>query len=181
MAISTDDIILGSGRIWAGKVEGTEAKTIEQLKAELTELGNIRSGCMLTYEPETLEVRGGQRNQLLKTFVTKENISLNTGVCEWDINSLAILSPATVEKKLGEVRYKIGGQGGLAVNTVLFVHEKEDKGEIQVLISRAQAIEGFEFEFLNENSLTVGYNFKALAGADGSLVEIIETFPDEII
>lgn len=180
MGLSTDDILLGSGRIFAGKVEGTGEKTIENLKKELTELGNIRSGCTLTYEPETLEVRGGQRNQLLKTFIIKEDITLNTGVCEWDINSLSILAPATVKKEVGKVTYKIGGQGSLAINTVLFIHEKDDGGEIQVLISQAQSVDGFEFEFLNEDSMTVGYNFKAIAGKDGSLVEIVETFPAEL-
>lgn len=178
--LDKDDILLGSGRIFAGKVEGTE-KTVEELKKELTELGNIRSGCTLTYEPKTLEVRGGQHNRLLKTFITQENLTLNTGVCEWDINALGLLSPAEVEKEKGKITYKIGGKGAPSINTILFIHEKDDGGEIQVLIAQAQSVEGFEFEFLNEDSMTIGYDFKALADKNGTLVEISETFPNEIV
>ncbi|MGF7184965.1 hypothetical protein GGQ84_001050 [Desulfitispora alkaliphila] len=178
---SPEQILLGSGRIFAGQVEGADEMTIEQLKEELTELGNIRSGCTLTYEPETLDVRGGQRNGLLKTMVTQETVTLNTGVCEWNIDALEILSPAKVEKEAGKTRYIVGNQGQLPVNTVLFVHEKDtDGGEIQALLTRAQAINGFNFEFQNEDSLTVGYEFRAINRKDGALLELVETFPEEV-
>lgn len=182
--MNKENILLGSGRIFAGQVEDPDSMTIEDLKTELTELGNIASGCTLTYEPSTLPVRGGQRNGLLTTMITQEDVTLNTGVCEWDIDALDILSPAKVEKEAGQTRYIIGGQSSsLPVNTVLFVHEKDKSvggGEIQCLLTKCQAVDGFEFEFQNEDTLTVGYAFSAINRKDGALLEIVETFPDEL-
>lgn len=177
--IASDPIVLGSGELYLGKVNNVETATEEVIVAALKNVGAIESGATLTYSPTIKTIKSANRGTLM-SFVTDEEVTFGCGIMTWLIDNLSILAPAlvTVDETTGTKTVKIGGQGGLPVNYLRFVHTKKDgSGALTVNIYKAQATNGFEFTFDNENPLVLNYEFTALSDTDGNLVEIIETFP----
>jgi hypothetical protein len=132
----------------------------------------------LTYDAKIQDVRSANRG-LLMSFITQEDVSFKCGVMTWLIDNLEKIAPATVTTDVatGKKTVKIGGKGSLPVNYLRFIHKKKDGGELIVNIAKAQSVGGFTFTFDNEKPNITNYEFKALACSDGTLVEIIETFP----
>lgn len=173
----TDPIILGSGELYIGKVDNPETADETAVEAALKNLGAIESGCVIKYTPTIKEIESANRGTVLR-IITKETLTLNTGIMTWVIDNLAVLSggKVTTDATSGTKKMKIG-MGSLPINYVRFVHKKHDgSGTLTVNIYRAQAINGFELTLDREKPTTIGYEFSALSSADGTLCEIVETF-----
>lgn len=176
----SDPIILGSGELYLGVVENPETALETAIEAALKNIGAIESGATLEYKPSIQEIESTNRGTLMR-FVTKEEVTFDCGILTWKVDNLASLAPATVstDTTTGTKTVKIGGKGMLPVNYLRFVHTKKDgSGTITVNILKAQNTNGFSFAFDKEKPLSIGYQFSALATTDGTLVEIIETFPE---
>jgi hypothetical protein len=173
-----EPIILGSGELYLGKVDNVESATEEAIIAALKNVGAIESGATLTYIPTIKDIKSGNRGTIAR-FVSEEEVKFGCGVMTWIVDSLANLAPAivTTDETTGKKTIKIGGKGMLPINYLRFVHTKKDgNGELIVNIYKAQATNGFQFTFDNENPLVLNYEFSALSDNQGNLVEIIETF-----
>ncbi len=173
-----DPIILGSGELYLGTVANPETADETTIEAALKNIGAIESGATLTYKPSIKEVKSANRGTVMR-FVSEEEVTFDCGILTWKIDNLALLAPATVttDATSGTKTIKIGAKGMLPVNYLRFIHTKKDgSGTLVVNISKAQNVNGFKFSFENDNPLSVGYEFSALADANGNLVEIIETF-----
>lgn len=175
-----DPIILGSGELYLGVVPNPETADEATIEAALKNIGAIESGATLEYKPTIEEIQSANRGTLMR-FVTKEEVTFDCGILTWKVDNLASLAPATVttDETTGTKTVKIGGKGMLPVNYLRFLHSKKDgSGTITVNILKAQNTDGFSFAFDKEKPLSVGYQFSALATSDGTLVEIVETFPE---
>ncbi len=175
-----NQIILGSGELYLGVVANPETADEATIEAALKNIGAIESGATLEYKPSIKEIESANRGTL-KRFITKEEVNFDCGILHWLVDNLALLAPATVttDATSGTKTVKIGGKGSLPVNYLRFVHTKKDgSGTITVNILKAQNTNGFSFAFDKEKPLSIGYQFSALATSDGTLVEIVETFPE---
>lgn len=173
--LTSDPIILGSGELYLGKV--AEGATDAVIDAALSNVGYIESGATLNYKPTTKDIETANRGTIM-SYITKEDVSFKTGIISWKIENLALLAPATVTTDATKKTKKVvvGGKGSLPVNYLRFVHTKDDGKKLIVNIYKTQQTSGFELNFDKEKPLSLNYEFKALASADGSLVEIIEEF-----
>lgn len=173
----SDVIVLGSGKLFLGAVENPETADEATIEAALTEVGRISSGASLIYKPNFTDVYAG--TELIKSFVTREEVTFRTGILTWLVDNLQILSPATVvtDGTTGAKTITIGKQGDMPINYLRFVHDKKDGGEIKADILKAQSSNGFTLEFNPEKETVVDYEFRALSCTDGTLVKIEETFP----
>ena len=177
----SDPIVLGSGELYLGKVDKVETATEEEIIAALKNVGAIESGATLAYAPTIQTIKSANRGTIA-SFISEEEVKFNCGIMTWLIDNLAVLAPATVttDEITGTKTIKIGGKGAIPINYLRFVHKKKDgSGTLTVNIYKAQATNGFEFTFDNENPLVLNYEFTALSDNEGNLVEIIETFPVE--
>lgn len=177
----SDPIILGSGELYLGKVLNPETATEEEITAALKNVGAIESGATLQYNPTIKTIKSANRGTIA-SFVSEEEVKFNCGIMTFILENLATLAPATVtdDKVTGKRTIKIGGKGTLPINYLRFIHTKKDgTGTLTVNIFKAQATNGFQFTFDNENPLVTNYEFTALSDNDGNLVEIIETYPVE--
>lgn len=174
----SDPIVLGSGELYLGKINNPEDATEEQIIAALKNVGAIEAGASLKYTPTIKNIKSANRGTIAR-FVSDEEVTFNCGVMTWLVDNLATLAPATVDvnQSTGTKTIKIGGKGMLPINYLRFVHTKKDgSGELIVNIMKAQATNGFQFTFDNENPLVLNYEFSALSDKNNNLVEIIETF-----
>jgi hypothetical protein len=176
--VEADPIILGSGELYLGKVASPDTATEDVILTALKNVGAIESGASLTYKPTIKEIDSANRGVIAR-FVSKEEVNFKCGVMTWLVDNLALLSPASVttEAITGTKTVKIGGKGSLPVNYLRFIHTKKTGGTLTVNIMKAQNTSGFSLTFDNEKPTSVNYEFSALSLTDGTLVEIIETFP----
>lgn len=181
MALTTipaEPILLGSGELYLGTVENPETADDATIEAALVNVGAIDSGASLQYKPTIKDVYSANRG-LIMSFITQEKVTFKCGVMTWKIDNLEKVAPTTIttDTITGKKTIKIGGKGSLPVNYLRFIHKKKDGGELIVNILKAINTNGFAFSFDNEKPNVTDYEFKALACSDGTLVEIIETFP----
>lgn len=177
----SNPMVLGSGELYLGKVLNPESAIEVEIEAALKNVGAIESGATIQYSPTVKEIKSANRGTIM-TFVSEESVKFNCGIMTWLIDNLANLAPATVTEDTakGTKTIKIGGKGLIPINYLRFIHKKKDgSGELIVNIYKAQATNGFQFTFDNENPLVLNYEFTALSDNEGNLVEIIESFPVE--
>ncbi|WP_139692553.1 hypothetical protein [Sporolactobacillus terrae] len=174
----TEPIVLGMGELYIGTVDNPESKTDEEIIPLLKNVGTIESGAELQYSIDIQDVTGGNRNGVLARIITNTDVQFTTGIMTWSLDNLAAVSPSTitVDGTTGTKTVKFGDQK-LPTNYLRFVHPKEDGGEIIVNIAKVQNTGGFTFSFSKEDPTVVALEFHALRQNDGTLLEIIETFP----
>lgn len=178
-APKTDPIVLGMGELYIGKVDNPESKTDDEIIPLLKNIGTIESGAELQYSLDTQDITGGNRNGVLARIVTNEDVQFTTGVMTWNLDNLSTVSPSTisVDETTGTKTVKFGNQK-LPTNYLRFVHPKEDGGDIIVNIAKVQNTSGFTFSFSKEDPTIIALEFHALRQNDGTLLEIVETFPE---
>lgn len=145
----SDTILLGGGAVYIMPIEGaTSIPDDNVIETPANNVGWCESGAKIQYKPKLADIYN-QYDQLVKRFITRENLTFKTGILTWNLENLSKLSnanfvPAT-ENNL-ERRVVFTGTG--ALNTVLlrFVYIKENGKAIRFTMV-GQGGNGFGLDF----------------------------------
>lgn len=166
-----DEVILGSGKLYLLEYTGTipDDTTFE---VEGNNVGKIKGGASLEYKPTEYEVVDDEGN-IVKRFITKEEVTFKSGILTWLLENLEKLSPGTLTKTADEKTLKIGGAKALTNYALRFTHTKDDGKKLRITIV-ATAGNGFVLTFAGDKETVIDAEFKAISQEDGTLVEIRE-------
>lgn len=174
-----DEIILGAGEVYMYEFTGTEIPEDAEIEAPAHNVGHCQGGFMIDYKPTKYDVIN-QYEKIVKSFITKEEISAKTGILTWDLEKLKLLSTAeyTVDKVKKIKKILFTGKGK-SITTVLlrFVHEKENGKKIRFTMI-GQGGSGFALEFASKE-LTIDAEITAIQKLDGFLASFEEELTDE--
>jgi len=178
MALDRNEILLGAGQFY-GVAYSDAIPVDEDFEVDDNDFGRTSGGATLTYKPKEYEVVD-DANEVVKRFITSEEVSIKVGVLTWNLDNLSKLSPATTEIVGDEKILSLGGASELPSYAVRFVHEKADGKKLRVtLIGTAGS--GFDLKFVGDKETVVDAEFKALSQDDGTLVELREEIESEDI
>lgn len=159
----SERIILGSGMLYIDEFTGTipEDATIEVADKLL---GNIKGGATLEYKPEYYTAED-DLGLIKKTTMTKEEVSLKSGIMAWCGTTLKKLcSTARVtEDSVNKLRtVKIGGVGNQDGKKYLirFLHEDAVDGDVRITIVGSNQ-SGFSLAFAKDKETVIDAEFKA--------------------
>lgn len=173
-------IPLGSGDLYMTEFTGTipEDATFE---TEANKVGAIKNGATIAYSAETYEAIDDSGNYR-KTVLTKETVTLSTGLFTWDgttLEKLCSTARVTENASAGKRTVKIGGiaNDNGKKYAVRFKHTDPVDGDIRVTIV-GKNTSGLSIAFAPSTETTLGPTFTAQpSDSDGTLVIYEETIP----
>lgn len=183
MAMTTEEkIVLGSGKLYMAvynKKTGIPTDDVVENGENL--LGWIQGGATLTYKP-TFHEAEDDLGQVSKTALTKEKVTLKSGVMTWNGNTLSKLcstARVTTDDTLNTRTVKIGGiKNADGKNYVIrFLHEDAADGDIRVtVIGKNQS--DFSLAFATDKETVIDAEFTAIpCDSDGTLIIFKESAP----
>lgn len=86
-----DEILLGAGELYLSIFTGTELPTDAEIETEVNNVGHCSGGFTVNYKPTKYDVLN-QYEKVVKSFITKEEISAKTGLLTWNLKNLEMLS-----------------------------------------------------------------------------------------
>lgn len=174
-----DEILLGAGEVFMMDFTGDEIPEDSAIETDANNVGHCSAGFTVDYKPTKYDVIN-QYDKIVKSFITKEEITAKTGILTWELERLSMLSTAEYsEDKSKKVRQlKFTGKGK-TLKTVLmrFRHEKEN-GKFIRFTMIGQGGSGFALEF-SSKELTVDAEITAINKLDGFLAMFEEELTDE--
>lgn len=174
-----NEIILGAGEVYMYAFDVAKLPEDAEIETEEHNVGHCSGGFSVDYKPTKYDVIN-QYERIVKSFITKEEISAKTGVLTWKLKNLELLSTGKYsedgEKK---VRKLIFTGEGTALKTILlrFVHTKENGKKIRFTMI-GQGGSGFALEFTSKE-LTVDAELSAIKVLDGFLASFEEELTEE--
>lgn len=175
-----DEIILGAGEVYMTEFTGDAIPEDAEIETAENNVGHCSGGFTVNYKPTKYDVLN-QYQKVVKSFVTKEEITAKTGVLTWQLQNLAKLSTGEYsEDKVKKTRSVVFTGKGKSLMTVLFrfVHEKENGKKVRfTMIGQGGA--GFALEFTSEKELTIDAELAAISKVDGFLAKFEEELTDE--
>ncbi|MGL4452174.1 MAG: hypothetical protein ACRCX8_19565 [Sarcina sp.] len=170
-----DGIIIGGGNLYVMAIgSATAIPPDAEIEVDTYNVGVCSGGFKTNYKPQATEVYN-QFDQLVKTFITREEISCKTGLMTWNLQNMANLSTATYMKDGNTTRVVFTGSGSLAVVLVRFVHTEPD-GTVIRFTMVGQGGKGFGLEF-GDKPVSVDAEFQGIAYFNNFLAEFRETSP----
>ncbi len=175
-----DRIVLGSGMIYIDEFNGAipESAAIE---VEAKRLGLIQGGATLEYKPEFYSA-ADDAGLVEKTIITKEEVTLKSGVMTWcgtTLQKLCATAQVTEDTAGGKRTVKIGGVGKQDGKRYLihFHHQDPVDGDIRInLVGNNQS--GFTLAFAKDKETVIDAEFKAAPlDAEGTLIQFEEAIP----
>lgn len=176
----TVDVTLGSGDLFM-KLYADSIPEHSVLEVDENCVAHINSGATLKYAPTYKDVEDS-KGQLVKSFITKEDVTFGTGILSWNGNVIAMLcetarvttTPATAETK-GKRVTKIGGRDNAngKYYVIRFRHLKDDGCYVRVTV-KGKNIAGFSLPFQKEDATVIDAEIKAFAQDDEDTLVIIE-------
>lgn len=170
-------IKLGSGDLYICEFD-TAMPDYTDIEKEENRVAHIEKGATIAYSNEWKEVEDS-KGVVVATFLTKEEVKLNSGLLTWNGNMLAKLCQTARVTETQTMRtVKIGGTKAITKYYVIhFVHTKQDGTKIRCSIKgKNQA--GFEFTFEKDNPCVLNTEFKAFAhDSEGTLL----LFSEELV
>lgn len=172
---NANNILLGSGDLYLL----TYVDTIPDdatLEVEANMVGRIKGGAELSYKPTEYEVTD-DKNEVIKRFITKEEVTFKTGILTWFQATLAKLCPGvlTDDSVKKESVLTIGGARTLTAQAIRFVHTKDNGFKLRVTLV-GTAGEGFTLKFDPAKETVIDAVFKALSQTNGVLVTIRDQY-----
>ena len=169
-------IILGSGHLYIAEYDSSTGIPEDAvLEVEDNLLGHIQGGATLKYEPEFYTV-SCDCGEVKQTFLTKETVTLTSGVLTWNGNTLGKLcSTARVtEDASAKTRtVKIGGLTNFIDKTYVIRFKHLNNGSRVTIVGNNTS--GFEFAYSPDKETVVNVEFTAKSIDDkGTLVEFTE-------
>ena len=177
--MNKDEILLGAGEVYMYEFKGTEIPTDTVIETEEHNVGHCSGGFTVDYKPTKYDVIN-QYEKVVKSFITKEEISAKTGILSWNLKNLSMLSTAEYKEDADTKKRKILFTGkGKSLTTVLFrfVHTKENGKKIRFTMI-GQGGSGFALEFTSKE-LTIDAEIAAISRLDGFLASREEELTDE--
>lgn len=174
-----DEIILGAGEVYMYEFEGTELPDEKTIETEEHNVGHCSGGFTVDYKPTKYDVQN-QYEKVVKSFITKEEITAKTGILTWNLKNLEMLSTGEYkEDKQKKTRTLLFTGKGKSLKTVLlrFVHEKENGKKIRFTMI-GQGGSGFAIAF-ESKELTIDAEITAISVLDGFLAKFEEELTDE--
>lgn len=159
--MSNDEIILGAGELYM--YEFTESAIPEHtiIETDVHNVGHCSGGFSIEYKPKRYDVKN-QYGRTVKSFITEEEITVKSGILEWNLENLALVSTAkfTEDTTKGVRTLTFGGGGSLKNVLIRFVHTKENGKKLRFTMV-GNAGNGFKIEF-TDKELTVDAEFTAI-------------------
>lgn len=174
-----DEILLGAGEVYLMEFTGTKLPEESLIEAAENNVGHCSGGFSVDYKPTKYDVLN-QYDKVVKSFITKEEITAKTGILTWDLRKLELLSTAEyTEDKIKKIRKIVFTGKGKSLKTVLlrFIHTKENGKKIRFTMI-GQGGSGFALEFTNKE-LTIDAQISAIQKLDGFLASMEEELTDE--
>lgn len=180
----TTEVTLGSGDLYMQLYANAIPEDAE-LEVDASCVAHIDSGATLKYGVTYKDVEDS-KGQVVKSFITKEDVTFGTGILSWNGDVIAMLcetarvttTVATAEAK-GKRVTKIGGRDNAngKYYVIRFRHKKDDGCYIRVTI-KGKNTAGFSLPFEKENATVIDAEIKAFAqDNEGTLVIIEEELP----
>jgi len=173
--MTTEKVNLGSGELYIVEYAGTiPADATFELAAN--KIGQIKGGASLEYKPTDYAVTN-DKSEVLKRFITNEDVTFKSGILTWDVETLSKLCAAgefTNDTVNNKMTLKIGGRGrnGITQYAIRFVHELGETLKLRVTLVGTQSA-GFTLAFQPDKETVVDAEFKAMAhDSEGTLVII---------
>ncbi len=179
MAKDKQEIILGACDIFMYEYKGDPKTDLPEhgtVESDEHNVGHCSGGFSVSYKPTKYEVKN-QYGTTVKGFITKEEVSVKTGILSWDLNNIALLSTAVLAESEADgvkIRKLTFSGKGQALKNVLVraVHTKEDGKKIRFTMIGSGG-NGFDMEF-GEKELTVDAEISAITYKTGFLAEFEE-------
>lgn len=175
-----NEILLGGGNVYLTPVTGlTSMPSDSDLELEKYNVGWCESGFKINYKPKTSEVYN-QFDQLVRTFITREEISVKTGILTWNLKNLSLLSNATmIPATQSNMQNTVVFTGGGELNTVLlrFVYTKPNGKKIRFTMI-GQGGSGFSMDF-GDKATSVNAEIKGIQFFNNFLAEFREELSQE--
>lgn len=167
----TQEILFGTGELFIVTEDGGEE--VE------TKVGESSGEASLNVSYEFRDVRGGAKNQVLKSLMTSETVTFNCGILTYDLKSIKefVAGYFSEDEIKGTKTLGIGGNINVPVKRLRFVHTKEDGKTITLEMYKAQNRAGLNWIFNPEEETVFAYEFSLLADtskSNGNIVQIIE-------
>lgn len=173
------EILIGAADVFMYQFEGTEIPEHSVIETAEHSVGHCSGGFTVDYKPTKYDIENHHGN-IVKSYITKEEISAKTGVMSWDLDKLSLLSTGecTVDKVKKERKLMFTGEGK-ALKTVLIraVHVKENGKKLRFTMI-GQGGSGFSIAFENKE-VTVDSELAAIKKVAGFLASFEEELTDE--
>lgn len=164
----TQNVVLGSGRLFIAEL-AADGTIPETLFNEANKLGHIQGGAELTYTPTIYDVECDE-GKILKSYITKEEVILKSGVLTWNME---LLSKLAVGGAYSNGVLTIGGTKSIKQYAIGFKYDGDDR---TIKVSMAgRSNKGFTVAFNKEKETVIDAEFKAVKDANDVLVKIEET------
>lgn len=173
------EILVGACDVFMYQFTGDAVPEDSVIETAEHSVGHCSAGFTVDYKPTKYDVTN-HHGSIVKSSITKEEISAKTGIMSWDLEKLSLLSSAEVtvdkEKKLKTLLFT--GEGK-ALKTVLIraVHVK-DSGKKLRFTMIGQGGSGFAIAFENKE-VTVDAELSAIKKVAGFLASFEEELTDE--
>jgi hypothetical protein len=166
-----NEILFGSGELFI--VTDNAGVEVE------TKVGESSGEASLNVSYDFRDIRGGSKNQILKSMATSETVAFNCGILTYDLNSIKdfVAGYYAEDTTAGTRTLGIGGNLNVPVKQLRFVHTKEDGKTITLDMYKAQNRAGLNWVFNPEEETVFGYEFTLLADTaktNGNIVQITE-------
>lgn len=164
-----EKVLLGSGHLFLTEVT-TDGEIPENLFNDSNNVGSISGGAEMTYTPTIYNVENDD-NEILESFITKEEAVLKTGVLNWNLENInKVTVGGTYDSSKNTLT--IGGKKNVKKLAVGFEHT-EDNYKLQVaMIGIPQ--KGLTINFNKEKETIVDAEFNASKLSNGEFVKITE-------
>lgn len=171
----SDEIILGGGALYFMDIESlTAIPDDSEIEVESNNVGWCSGGFRVNYKPKTTKVYN-QYDQLVQTFITREDFSVKTGILSWALKNIANLSNGQLIKTDSDTRVVFTGGGRLERFLVRFVHTKANGQKIRFTMV-GEGGNGFNLEF-GTKPTTIDSELTAIQYFENFLAEIREEIP----
>jgi hypothetical protein len=172
------EILFGTGELYIIP-EGVDLAT--STESDWLKVGESNGEAALNIEYEFVDVRGGVKNQILKSVMTSETVSFNAGVVTYDLNVVSKFMAGyySEDTALGKRTFGIGGNKTVPIQQLRFVHTKDDGYKITMDMFKAQNRAGLEWTFNSEENTAFAFEFTLAADptkTNGNIVQITEEF-----
>ncbi|EHR1328800.1 TPA: hypothetical protein ACF2DS_002371 [Clostridium perfringens] len=166
-----EEILLGAGDVYMMPFSGKTLPEDNVIEAEENNVGNCSGGFKIDYKPKLYDVKN-QYGQVVKRFITDEQVSAKTGIITWDMKKLAMLSTAKIieDKQKGTRKLRFGTAGGeLPCVLLRFIHKNSGLKFTMI----GQGGQGFGLDF-GDKETTINAELQGVAKVKDFLAEFEE-------
>lgn len=172
------DIILGSGKLYMVAFDSaTGIPADATFEVDTNSVGTVKGGASVSYKPTTYTVED-DNGRALKRFVTKEEVTLKSGVITFNLETLSKIAGASEyadDTTAHKRTMKVGGRGinGLTAYAIRFVHTKADGNKLRCTIVGTNEA-GLQFSFNPDKETNIDCEWTAIANDDEGTLVIFE-------